>query len=52
MNYAEKIKEMRKQKGLSQEQLAEELDVSRQSSDGSFVCRTDIKWYYKICYLN
>lgn len=41
MSYAEKIKEIRKQKGLSQEQLAEVLDVSRQ-------CVT--KWEAGKCY--
>ena len=31
MNFAEKLKELRKRKGLSQEQLAEEIGVSRQA---------------------
>lgn len=31
MNLAEKITKHRKQKGWSQEQLAEQLDISRQS---------------------
>ena len=31
MNFAEKLKELRKQKGLSQEQLAEKIYVSRQA---------------------
>ena len=31
MNFAEKLKELRKQKGISQEQLAEKIHVSRQA---------------------
>lgn len=31
MNFAEKLKELRKQKGISQEQLAEKIYVSRQA---------------------
>ena len=31
MNFAEKLKELRKKKGYSQEQLAEEIGVSRQA---------------------
>ena len=31
MNFAEKLKELRKQKGISQEQLSEKIYVSRQA---------------------
>lgn len=31
MTFAEKLKELRKQKGISQEQLAEKIYVSRQA---------------------
>ncbi|MBO7136579.1 MAG: helix-turn-helix transcriptional regulator, partial [Spirochaetaceae bacterium] len=31
MNFADKLKELRKQKGISQEQLAEKIHVSRQA---------------------
>ena len=31
MNFADKLKELRKQKGISQEQLAEKIYVSRQA---------------------
>jgi transcriptional regulator with XRE-family HTH domain len=41
MSYAERIKEVRKENGLSQEQLAEKLNVSRQ-------CIT--KWESGTCY--